>query len=103
MKPFPYALRIRLLILVVGVSVVAKSMSSSDSIRWLMQQSRFEETIRITQRLQQAHQATAETFYQEGLALKNLYRFVPAIRSFQKSYEIDTLPLRNPFRTGRLL
>jgi tetratricopeptide (TPR) repeat protein len=68
-----------------------QAMSSADSIRWLMQQSRFDETIRITQRLQQAHQSTAETFYMEGLALKNLYRFAPAIRSFQKSYETDTL------------
>ena len=91
MKSFPCAFRIILLILVVGVSVVAKPMSSIDSIRWLMQQSRFDETIRITQRLQQANQATAETFYQEGLALKNIYRFARAIRSFQKSYEIDTL------------
>jgi hypothetical protein len=72
-------------------SIGIRAMSSADSIRWLMQQSRFDETIRITQRLKQAHQATAETFYQEGLALKNLYRFAPAIRSFQKSYEIDTL------------
>lgn len=79
-----------LLVAMFGLSMAVQPMSSVDSVRWLIQQSRYNAVAGITQRLQQTHLATAEIYYLDGLAKKNLYQFAPAILSFARSYEMDS-------------
>jgi tetratricopeptide (TPR) repeat protein len=87
-------------IAIFSLPINASSMSSSDSVRWLIQQSRFKEATDITQRLQRSGSISAEMSYCEGLAWKGLNRYTAAINAFTKSYRQDSLLTSNLTELG---
>jgi tetratricopeptide (TPR) repeat protein len=91
-----------LFLLAIGLSGSAMAMpiTPTDTLRGLIQQSRFEEATVVSKRLQQSHRANAQTYYWEGIAMKNLCRFSRAIQSFSQSYRMDSLCVDNLSELG---
>ncbi len=100
MKANPHLWLLCAFIAIVSLPIKVSSMSSSDSVRWFIQQSRFKEATDITQRLQRSGLISAEMSYCEGLAWKGLNRYTAAINSFTKSYRQDSLLTSNLTELG---
>ncbi len=67
----------------------------TDSIKLLLQESKYEQVIQIVNRLKQNNLTTSFIYYCEGISYKNLYKVNEAIGSFQKAYKTDTLNYNN--------
>ena len=100
MKANPHLWLLCAFIAIVSLPIKVSSMSSSDSVRWFIQQSRFKEATDITQRFQRSGLISAEMSYCEGLAWKGLNRYTAAINSFAKSYRQDSLLTSNLTELG---
>jgi tetratricopeptide (TPR) repeat protein len=83
-------LKFSVLILLLSIFNKSKANQTLDSIKLLIQESKFDDAVKITNRLKLNRNTTAVVYYFDGISNKNLYKFHNAIESFQKSYQLDT-------------
>lgn len=71
-------------------SLKTKADPGSDSIKLLVQESKYTEAIRKIKEYKITHVLNSNLYYLEGVSYKNIYKINDAVQSFQQAYQMDT-------------